>query len=99
MTTPPHTANGSGPTPGTGAVPAIGGLRTIREKSIAGLLEFYDRALGADENSTSAYARSKAAGEKAALAAVPGATIFRPAAARGGRSTRITRQPGCRSLP
>jgi ppGpp synthetase/RelA/SpoT-type nucleotidyltranferase len=27
----------------TGAVPAIDGLRTIREKSIAGLLEFYDR--------------------------------------------------------
>jgi NADH dehydrogenase len=35
-------------------------------------------ALGADENSPSAYARSKAAGEKAALAAVPGATVFRP---------------------
>ena len=35
-------------------------------------------ALGADENASSAYARSKAAGEKAVLAAVPGATIFRP---------------------
>src|SRR6202140_665186 len=35
-------------------------------------------AIGADENSSSAYARSKAAGEKAALAAVPGATVFRP---------------------
>ena len=35
-------------------------------------------ALGADETASSAYARSKAAGEKAVLAAVPGATIFRP---------------------
>ena len=35
-------------------------------------------AIGADENSASAYARSKAAGEKAVLAAVPSATILRP---------------------
>src|SRR5229473_1157476 len=35
-------------------------------------------ALGADEQAGSAYARSKAVGEKAVLAAVPGATIFRP---------------------
>jgi uncharacterized protein YbjT (DUF2867 family) len=35
-------------------------------------------AIGADENSTSLYARSKAAGEQAVLAAVPGATVFRP---------------------
>jgi NADH dehydrogenase len=35
-------------------------------------------AIGADESSPSAYARAKAAGEKAVLAAVPGATIFRP---------------------
>lgn len=35
-------------------------------------------ALGADKNSPSAYARSKAAGEHAVLAAFPQATIFRP---------------------
>ncbi|AWK86202.1 complex I NDUFA9 subunit family protein [Azospirillum thermophilum] len=35
-------------------------------------------AIGADANSPSAYARSKAAGEKAVLAAFPGATILRP---------------------
>src|SRR5262245_17376278 len=35
-------------------------------------------AIGADENSTSAYARSKAQGERLVLAAVPGATILRP---------------------
>jgi uncharacterized protein YbjT (DUF2867 family) len=40
-------------------------------------------ALGADEDSTSAYARSKAAGEKAVLAAVPDATIFRPSVVFG----------------
>jgi uncharacterized protein YbjT (DUF2867 family) len=35
-------------------------------------------AIGADENSTAAYARSKALGEKLVLAATPEATIFRP---------------------
>ena len=40
-------------------------------------------ALGADEQSTSAYARSKAAGESAVLAAMPGATILRPSAVFG----------------
>src|SRR5262249_46115657 len=35
-------------------------------------------ALGANENSRSLYARSKAQGEKLVLAAVPGATILRP---------------------
>jgi uncharacterized protein YbjT (DUF2867 family) len=35
-------------------------------------------ALGADENSTSHYAQSKAMGEKAALAAVPSAVVLRP---------------------
>ena len=40
-------------------------------------------AIGADEHSTSVYARSKAAGEQAALAAVPSATVFRPAVVFG----------------
>jgi NADH dehydrogenase len=35
-------------------------------------------AIGADENSSSAYARAKAEGEKAVMAARPEATIFRP---------------------
>ena len=35
-------------------------------------------AIGADPNSTSLYARSKAAGESAVLAAMPGANVFRP---------------------
>jgi NADH dehydrogenase len=35
-------------------------------------------AIGADENSPSEYAQAKAKGEAAVLAAVPGATVFRP---------------------
>src|SRR5205814_2888746 len=35
-------------------------------------------AIGADEQSASGYGRTKAAGEKAVLAAVPSATIMRP---------------------
>ncbi|CAA7627549.1 complex I NDUFA9 subunit family protein [Magnetospirillum sp. SS-4] len=40
-------------------------------------------ALGADRNSESAYARSKAGGEEAVLAAFPGATIIRPSVVFG----------------
>jgi uncharacterized protein YbjT (DUF2867 family) len=40
-------------------------------------------AIGADENSLSAYARSKAAGEKAVRSAVPSATILRPSVVFG----------------
>ena len=40
-------------------------------------------AIGADENSVSRYGRSKAAGEKAVLAAVPSATILRPSVVFG----------------
>jgi uncharacterized protein YbjT (DUF2867 family) len=40
-------------------------------------------ALGADSNSVSAYGRSKAAGESAVLAALPGAIILRPSVVFG----------------
>jgi uncharacterized protein YbjT (DUF2867 family) len=40
-------------------------------------------AIGADENSLSSYGRSKAAGEKAVLAAIPAATILRPSVVFG----------------
>ncbi|MBX9635384.1 MAG: complex I NDUFA9 subunit family protein, partial [Magnetospirillum sp.] len=40
-------------------------------------------ALGADRNSASDYARTKALGEEAVLAAFPGATIFRPSVVFG----------------
>jgi NADH dehydrogenase len=40
-------------------------------------------AIGADENSPARYARAKAAGEKAVLAAIPTATILRPSVVFG----------------
>jgi NADH dehydrogenase len=40
-------------------------------------------AIGADANSPARYARTKAAGEQAVLAAVPGAVIFRPSVVFG----------------
>jgi NADH dehydrogenase len=40
-------------------------------------------AIGADENSSSRYARAKAAGERAVLAATPSATIMRPSVVFG----------------
>jgi uncharacterized protein YbjT (DUF2867 family) len=40
-------------------------------------------AIGADENSASRYARAKAAGEKAVLAAIPSAIIMRPSVVFG----------------
>ena len=44
----------------------------------AGARMVHVSAIGADENSLSRYGQSKAAGEKAVLAAVPSATIMRP---------------------
>jgi NADH dehydrogenase len=48
-------------------------------------------ALGADENSESSYARSKALGEKAILTAVPGSVIFRPSVMFGPEDTFFNR--------
>jgi NADH dehydrogenase len=48
-------------------------------------------ALGADENATSLYARSKAMGEKLVLAALPSATILRPSIAFGPEDTFFNR--------
>lgn len=55
------------------------GANTVaRAAAVAGAAVVHVSALGADENSASGYARAKAAGEKAVLAAAPSATIFRP---------------------
>ena len=55
------------------------GAETIaRAAGAAGARMVHVSAIGADENSPSAYGRTKAAGEKAVLAAVPSATIMRP---------------------
>ena len=60
------------------AVQATGASAVAKAASAAGARMVHVSAIGADENSLSRYARSKAAGEKAVLAAVPSATIMRP---------------------
>jgi NADH dehydrogenase len=59
-------------------VQAMGAEAIALAASAHGAKMIHVSAIGADENSTSAYARSKAKGEKLVLAAVPGATILRP---------------------
>ena len=60
------------------------GAETVAKAAAAvGARMVHVSAIGADENSPSGYGRSKAAGEKAVLAAVPSATIFRPSVVFG----------------
>jgi uncharacterized protein YbjT (DUF2867 family) len=59
-------------------VQAFGAEQVALAASAHGARMIHVSAIGADENSSSAYARAKAAGEKAVLAAVPGAVIIRP---------------------
>src|SRR6202795_5102555 len=65
------------------AVQDKGAGAVARAAAAAGARMVHVSAIGADENSLSAYARSKAAGEKAVLAAVPSATILRPSVVFG----------------
>jgi uncharacterized protein YbjT (DUF2867 family) len=65
------------------AVQAKGAETIAKAASAAGARMVHVSAIGADENSPSAYGRSKAAGEKAVLAAVPSATIMRPSVVFG----------------
>jgi len=65
------------------AVQAAGAGTVAKAAAAAGARMVHVSAIGADENSASHYARSKAAGEKAVLAAVPTATIFRPSVVFG----------------
>jgi NADH dehydrogenase len=60
------------------AVQAFGAEQVALAAAAYGARMVHVSAIGADENSTSAYARAKAIGEKAVLAARPDATIFRP---------------------
>jgi uncharacterized protein YbjT (DUF2867 family) len=60
------------------AVQTVGAQAVAQAATLHGARLVHMSALGADETSPSAYARSKAAGEKAVLAASPGATVFRP---------------------
>jgi uncharacterized protein YbjT (DUF2867 family) len=65
------------------AVQAKGAETIARAASAASARMVHVSAIGADENSPSAYGRTKAAGEKAVLAAVPSATIMRPSVVFG----------------
>jgi NADH dehydrogenase len=60
------------------AVHTAGAAAVAQAAALHGARLVHMSTLGANEDATSAYARSKAAGEKAVLAAAPGATIFRP---------------------
>jgi NADH dehydrogenase len=60
------------------------GAETIAQAAAAaGARMVHVSAIGADENSPARYARAKAAGEKAVLAAIPSAIILRPSVVFG----------------
>ena len=65
------------------AVQAKGAETIAKAAAAVGARMVHVSAIGADENSPSGYGRSKAAGEKAVLAAVPSATILRPSVVFG----------------
>ena len=65
------------------AVQGAGAGAVAKAAAAVGARMVHVSAIGADENSASRYARSKAAGEKAVLAAVPAATVMRPSVVFG----------------
>ena len=65
------------------AVQAKGAATIAGAAAAVGARMVHVSAIGADENSPSGYGRSKAAGEKAVLTAVPSATILRPSVVFG----------------
>jgi NADH dehydrogenase len=65
------------------AVQGLGAGAVAKAASAIGARMVHVSAIGADENSPSGYARSKAEGEKAVLAAAPTATILRPSVVFG----------------
>ena len=65
------------------AVQGTGAGAVAKAAATVGARMVHVSAIGADENSESRYARAKAAGEKAVLAAVPSATVLRPSVVFG----------------
>jgi uncharacterized protein YbjT (DUF2867 family) len=65
------------------AVQGQGAGTVAQAVAAAGASMVHVSAIGADENSPARYARAKAAGEKAVLAAIPSATILRPSVVFG----------------
>jgi uncharacterized protein YbjT (DUF2867 family) len=80
------------------AVQAAGAGALAKAAAAAGARMVHVSAIGADEDSVSHYARSKAAGEKAVLAAVPSATIFRPSVVFGPEDQFTNRFAGLARL-
>src|SRR5256714_1808083 len=73
------------------AVQAEGAHNVARAAAAARARVIHVSALGADPDAPAAYARTKAAGEAAVLAAAPGATIFRPSILFGPEDDFFTR--------
>jgi uncharacterized protein YbjT (DUF2867 family) len=65
------------------AVQGLGAGAVAKAAGAVGARMVHVSAIGADENSQSQYGRSKAAGERAVLSAVPSATIMRPSVVFG----------------
>ncbi|WP_407157304.1 complex I NDUFA9 subunit family protein [Bradyrhizobium sp. STM 3557] len=82
------------------AVQAKGAETVAKAAAAVGAQMVHVSAIGADANSTSAYARAKAAGEQALLAALPSATIMRPSLMFGPEDQFTNRFAGlARMLP
>ena len=82
-----------------GAVHVEGAQRVARAARAAGVARFVQMsALGADSNSASDYARSKAAGEAAVREAFPTATIIRPSIVFGPEDGFFNRFAGIARL-
>jgi NADH dehydrogenase len=73
------------------SVQAEGAARIAKTAAADGARMVQISAIGADANSDSRYARSKAAGEQAVLAAVPAAVIMRPSLVFGPEDDFINR--------
>jgi uncharacterized protein YbjT (DUF2867 family) len=80
------------------AVQAAGAGAVAKAAAAAGARMVHVSAIGADENSPSHYARSKAAGENAVLSAVPSATLFRPSVVFGPEDQFTNRFAGLACL-
>jgi NADH dehydrogenase len=65
------------------AVQGAGAGAVAKAAAAVGARMVHVSAIGADDRSPSGYARSKAAGEKAVLSAIPSATILRPSVVFG----------------
>jgi len=79
-------------------VHVAGADAVARAAATAGARMIHVSALGADAHSPSQYARTKAAGEAAVRAAVPGATIFRPSIVFGPEDNFFNRFAGMARL-